>query len=168
MGRCLMFNLSVLEHLTQTLSTFTHFQYKCKFSMGNFWKIKMLRLFSKYFFVGQLDDGSETEILWHNYWQALRGASLSMHILTRIYELCNVRDCNHPHTKLIAELLLTSREWALLQIVKYLSFDTFVTIAVKYTNSSSHSEWRQYLRYLAHSNYMDCDFNAFFSKLMES
>ena len=63
--------------------------------------------------------GSETEILSHNCWQALRGASLSMHILTRKYELCNVRDYNQPHNKIdTAELLLTSREWALLQIVK--------------------------------------------------
>ena len=120
-------------------------------------------------FVGQLGDGSQTEILSHSYWQALRGASLSMHILTREYELCNVRDCNHPHNKIdTAELLLTSRKWAVLQIVKYLSFDTFVTIAVKCTNSSSHSEGRQYLFYLAHSNYIDYDFNTFFSKLMES
>ena len=121
------------------------------------------------FFVGQLGDGSETEILSHNYWQALRGASPSMHILTRKYELCNVRDCNHPHKKIdTAELLLTSRKWALLQIVKYISIDTFVTIAVKYTNSISQSEWRQYVRYLAHSNYIDYDFNTFFSKPMES
>ena len=121
------------------------------------------------FFVGQLGDGFETEILSHSYWQALHGASLSVHILTRKYELCNVRDCNHPHKKIdTAELLLTSRKWTLLQIVKYISFDTFVTIAVKYTNSISHSEWRQYVGYLAHSNYIDYDFNTFFSKPMES
>ena len=116
-----------------------------------------------------MGDGSETEILSHNYWQALRGASLSMHILTSKYELCNVRDCNRPHKKIdTTELLLTSRKWALLQIVKYISFDTFVTIAVKYTNSISHSEWRQYVCYLAHSNYIDYDFNVFFSKPMET
>ena len=41
------------------------------------------------------------------------------HILTRKYELCYVRDCNHPPNQIdTTELLLTSREWALMQIVK--------------------------------------------------
>ena len=58
-----------------------------------------------------------------------------MHILTRKYQLCHVHDCNHPHHKIdTTKLLLTSREWALVQIVKYLSLDTFIAIAMKCTN----------------------------------
>ena len=48
-----------------------------------FEKSKCLDYFQNNVFVGQLGDASETEILSHNYWQALRGASLSMRILTR-------------------------------------------------------------------------------------
>ena len=124
-----------------------------------------LIIFEILFFVGQLDGGSQTDVLSHNYIQVWRGASLSM--LTRKYELCNVRDCHHPHNEIdTTELLLTSREWARVQIVKYISFDTFIIISIIYTNSSSHRECQQYLLYLAHSNLIDYDFNTLFSKPM--
>ena len=128
----------------------THSQYKCKFGMGNFRKIKMLRLFSKYFLL----------------------ASWVVVLKLKYCHITNDRHCVVLPWVCISWLEnMSCVMYVIVSIhttkVKYLSFDTFVTIAVKYTNSSSHSEWWQYLRYLAHSNYIDYDLNTFFSKLMK-
>ena len=144
---------------------YTHSQYLCKFGTGSFRKIGMFRFFFEIsYLLDRWRSGSETEILSHNYFQSLHGASLSMPILTRKYELCNVCDWNQPHNKIdTTKISLTSHEWALVQIVIHFSFDTYVIIATKHANSSSHGDWQQYLLYLAHSNFIDYDFNMFFS-----
>ena len=44
----------------------------------------------------------------------------------------------------------------------------FNIIATKYTNSSSHEEWKQYLIYSPHSKFTDYDFKMFHSKLTKN